>query len=289
MKLKPIVKDYIWGGDRLPREFGIGKGRVAEAWMCSFIKGDESSVGGLPVSKAFPRENWGSACRAFKEFPVLIKLIDAHDNLSVQVHPTNEYAACHGLSCGKTEMWYVVDAAKDAYIYLGFKRAVTEKECREAIATGKLTELLRKVPVKKGESYFVPAGTVHAIGKGCLMAEVQQSDDCTFRVFDYNRQGDDGKPRELHIEQALAVLNFSEYASPVFTGCLAACPAFTVQAVEEDEDENPFSYTSLLIVDGEGTLNGERVKKGESFLLAAGEPYELKGNLRAIKTTTMGR
>lgn len=289
MKLQPIVKDYIWGGNRLPREYGIGIGRVAEAWVCSFIAGDESKANGVPVSKAFPRAKWGSACRAFKEFPVLIKLIDAHDNLSVQVHPTDAYAALHGLSCGKTEMWYVVDATEGAYIYLGFKRAVTEKECREAIRKGTLTELLRKVPVKKGESYFVPAGTVHAIGKGCLVAEVQQSDDCTFRVFDYNRPDDDGKPRELHIEQALSVLNFSQYESPVFTGCLAACPAFMVQAVEEEEDENPFSYTSLLIVDGEGTLNGEPVRKGESFLLAAGEPYELRGSLRAIKTTTMGR
>ena len=289
MKLQPIVKDYIWGGTRLPDEYGIGAGRVAEAWVCSFIAGNESLVSGEPVSAKFPREKWGSACVAFGEFPILVKLIDAHSNLSVQVHPNDDYATAHGQAYGKTEMWYIVDAAKDAFIYLGFKRAVSEKECRAAIAEGTFTELLRKQPVKKGESYFVPAGTVHAIGAGCLIAEVQQSSDCTFRVFDYNRLGADGKPRPLHIEEALAVLNYSAYTPQSFTGCLAACPAFTVRAVSADEDANPFSYTSLLIVDGEGTLNGEKVKKGDSFLMAAGEHYTLKGNLRAIKANTMGR
>lgn len=289
MKLEPIVKDYIWGGTRLPDEYGIGQGRVAEAWTCSFIAGNESLVGGKPVTKKFTREMWGSACVAHSEFPILVKLIDADKNLSVQVHPGDDYAMAHGQAYGKTEMWYIVDAKADAFIYLGFKRAVTEQECRAAIKEGTFTELLYKQPVKKGESYFVPAGTVHAIGAGCLIAEVQQSSDCTFRVFDYNRLGSDGKPRQLHIEEALAVMHYGKYAPQSFTGCLAACPAFTVRAVREDEDENPFSYTSLLIVDGEGTLNGEAVKKGDSFLLAAGEHYFLRGNLRAIKANTMGR
>ena len=289
MKLEPIVKDYIWGGTRLPDEYGIGAGRVAEAWTCSFIAGNESLAGGVPVTKKFPREQWGSACVAFREFPILVKLIDADKNLSVQVHPTDEYAVAHGQAYGKTEMWYIVDAKEDAFIYLGFKRTVTEQECRTAIAAGTFTELLRKQPVKKGESYFVPAGTVHAIGAGCLIAEVQQSSDCTFRVFDYNRLGADGKPRPLHIEEALAVLDYRAFEPQVFTGCLAACPAFTVRAVCADEDENPFSYTALLIVDGEGTLNGEKVKKGDSFLFAAGEHYTLSGDLRAIKASTMGR
>ena len=289
MKVEPIVKDYIWGGTRLPDEYGIGKGRVAEAWVCSFIAGNESLVCGAPVTKKFTREHWGSACVAFSEFPILVKLIDANKNLSVQVHPDDEYATAHGQPYGKTEMWYVVDATKDAFIYLGFKQATSEQACRAAIQEGTFTELLRKQPVKKGESYFVPAGTVHAIGAGCLIAEVQQSSDCTFRVFDYNRLGADGKPRPLHIEQALAVMNYTAYTPQVFTGCLAACPSFTVQAVTEDEDENPFSYTSILIVDGEGTLGGERVKKGDSFLFAAGEHYSLRGSLRAIKATTMGR
>lgn len=289
MKLEPITKDYIWGGIRLPNEYGIGQGKVAEAWMCSFIAGSESLASGEPITKRFPREQWGSACRAFDAFPVLIKLIDAHSNLSVQVHPSDEYAAKNGQAFGKTEMWYIVDATKDAFLYLGFRKDVTERECRKAIAAGTFTELLRKVPVKKGESYFVPAGTVHAIGEGCLIAEVQQSSDCTFRVFDYNRTDANGKPRELHVEQALAVMDYHAFAPPVFRGCLAACPSFTVQEVHEDEDENPFSYTSLLILDGEGTLCGKSVKKGESHLFAAGEAYTLCGNVTALKTTTMGR
>ena len=289
MKLQPITKDYIWGGTRLPDEYGIGDGNVAEAWMCSFVAGNESLVDGEPITKKFTREKWGSACVAFSEFPVLVKLIDANKDLSVQVHPTDDYAITHGQAYGKTEMWYIVDATPDAYIYLGFNRDVTEKECRGAIDEGTFTDLLRKQPVKKGESYFVPAGTVHAIGAGCLIAEVQQSSDCTFRVYDYNRLGADGKPRQLHVEQALEVMQYSKYVPQRFTGCLAACPSFTVWAVGEDEDENPFSYTSLLIVDGEGTLNGEKVKKGDSFLFAAGERYELKGKVKAIKANTMGR
>lgn len=287
--LTPVTKDYIWGGQRLPREYGIGSGNVAEAWMCSFVPGSESTVFGAPVSGVFTRAQWGSACRAFKEFPVLIKLIDAAKDLSVQVHPSDAYARSKGFTFGKTEMWYIIDAAPDAFIYLGFARDTSRDECKEAIEQGTFVQLLHKIPVQKGQSYFVPAGTVHAIGAGCLIAEVQQTGDLTYRVFDYNRVGADGKPRQLHIEDALNVLDYSAYAPTEFQGCLAACPNFTVRKVHACADENVFSYTHLLIVEGEGTLCGNSAKKGDSFLIGAGEPYELCGDVTAICTTTLGR
>lgn len=292
-KLTPATKDYIWGGDRLKTKYGIGDtARVAEGWMLSFHPdGECRTEDGTPISQAATRKDWGRACDGFPFFPTLVKLIDAADNLSVQVHPSDTYALQNENSYGKTETWYIVDAQEGAGIYLGFRRDVSEQELRAAIEAGTLCDLLNFQPVKKGECYFIEAGTVHAIGKGCLIAEVQQNSNLTYRVFDFNRVGADGKPRALHVEKALAVSRRTAFSPVTFEGdVLAKCPYFTVTKKCGDfSGRNEDSYTSLLVLDGEGTLCGKTVRVGESWFVPAGIAYEVKGNATVLVTVTEGK
>lgn len=290
-KLVPATKDYIWGGTQLKTRYGLGDtAKVAEAWMLSFHPDGESKTqDGTPISQAVTRKDWGDACSDFPFFPTLVKLIDAADNLSVQVHPSDEYALCNEGQYGKTEMWYIVDAAEGAGIFLGFNRDVSAEEYRAAIAAGKLESILNFVPVHKGESYFIPSGTVHAIGKGCLIAEVQQSSNLTYRVFDYNRLGADGRPRALHVEKAVAVSNLHKFTPTVFAGdVIAACKYFTVRRIAGDLRAcNAHSYTSLLVLQGAGTINGQACKAGDSFFVPAGATYALAGkDMITLQTTT---
>lgn len=176
-KSSPIFKDYIWGGTRLKEEYGkiTDLPRVAESWELT-------------------------------DGPALIKLIDARENLSVQVHPDDEYARLHENGTGKTEMWVILESEPGAFIYFGFNREIGRDELRRRVEDGTLTETLRILPVRRGDVVFIPAGTIHAIGSGIVLAEVQQNSDLTYRVFDFNRLGADGKPRELHIDKALDVI-----------------------------------------------------------------------------------
>ena len=211
--LKAPCKDYLWGGNRL-REFGkeSDADKIAESWELSCHPDGESVIASgdyagmtLPAFLAAHPEAAGESCRDFERFPVLIKLIDAHDNLSVQVHPDDAYALAHEGEYGKTEMWYIVDAEPGAELLYGFARDVTKEEFRRAIEENTLLDLVRHVPVRPGDVFFIPAGTLHAIGKGILIAEIQQNSNTTYRVYDYGRVGKDGKPRELHIAKALDV------------------------------------------------------------------------------------
>ncbi len=228
----------------------------------------------------------GTHCLRFPYFPVLIKLIDAYDNLSVQVHPDDAYARRVENEFGKTECWYVLDAADGAELIYGFKEAITKDDFKNAIEAGTLLDRLNRVKIKKGDLLFIEAGTVHAIGKGALIAEIQQNSNCTYRVYDYGRLGKDGKPRELHIEKAVdvsvtappkyAVKPFGEeeaHGGYVFQ-LLTKCDLFTVEhydvgnSVTLSADETSFCH--LLIIDGDGTVNGRAAKKGDSFLVPAG-------------------
>ena len=217
-----------------------------------------------------------------KRFPLLIKLIDAEDDLSIQVHPDDEYAAAHTDDLGKTEMWYIVDAAPDAKIIYGLKRHYTAEELRMAIAAGTLPQMMNYIPVKKGEVYFIPSGTVHAICRGLLIAEIQQNSNITYRVYDYNRRGADGKPRALHVEDALAViekipdpLSRRAESDPV-QGMLAKCGFFTVyhKTGAFSMAAGTESFIHLLCLDGSATLTwqGGEVSlcKGESVFIPAG-------------------
>ncbi|MCQ2799390.1 MAG: hypothetical protein MJ228_01330 [Bacilli bacterium] len=169
-----------------------------------------------------------------KPFPLLIKYIDAGDNLSIQVHPDDEYARKVENDNGKDEMWYIVSAKPGALIYIGWKEDTDREEVKKRIESNAIEELLNKIYVKLGDSFFIEAGTVHAIGKGCLVAEIHQSSNVTYRLYDYGRLGGGGKPRELHISKALDVLKYAKYEVPAHAsfGLLAMCPTFKVRKHE---------------------------------------------------------
>lgn len=222
--LSPIGKDYLWGGTRLKEDYAknIDLDPLAETWECSTHPDGLSTVASgefkgqtlAQVLKKHP-EFLGTHPRTKGELPILIKMIDARKDLSVQVHPNDSYAweYEHGQQ-GKTEMWYVLDAAKDAKLVYGFRNTVTPQQVRKSIETGTIEKYLQKVPVKKDDVFFVPAGCVHAIGAGALIVEVQQSSNLTYRLYDYGRTDKDGKQRALHVDKALAVADLSGSAEP---------------------------------------------------------------------------
>ena len=290
LKLGMITKKIIWGGERLAREYGKGTPgeKIAESWeLTDRADGVNTIVGGtfdgmllsdyLNAHKDEVKKGWDG-----ERFPLLIKLIDAEADLSIQVHPDDEYAAAHTTDLGKTEMWYIVDAAPDARIIYGLKKKYSAAEVRAAIENGTLEELMNYVPVKKGETYFIPSGMVHAICRGILIAEIQQNSNITYRVYDYNRRGADGKLRELHVDDALDVIDKIEDPSAVRAdaneelGIIAKCGYFTVYHFEKafTMTATEESFVHLLCLGGEAviTWNGGEmnIKKGESVYIPAG-------------------
>ncbi len=309
LKLKPSCKDYIWGGSRLKKEYGIGyDGEVlAEAWELSCHPDGpyyivNSRYAGKTLQQYIDEEGkevLGTHCRRFRNFPILTKFIDAKDNLSIQVHPDNRYALKNEGQYGKTEMWYVMDAGKDAFLYYGFKKEISREEFARRIQEDTLLEVLNAVPVQKGDVLFIESGTIHAIGKNILIAEIQQNSNITYRVYDYGRVGKDGKKRDLHIEKALAVTN----RIPIIKDNsgyphVADCDYFTVDKLNLDGKVmqkltgkvSEESFASILILDGEGTISNQgeilNYKKGDSFFLPAGSgKYTIKGTCDALITT----
>lgn len=222
--LRPAGKDYLWGGNRLNDEFakGIDMTPLAETWECSTHPDGTSRIEGgqhdgrllSNVLREHP-EYLGTHPRTKDELPILIKLIDAKRDLSVQVHPDDDYAREHeNGSLGKTEMWYVLDATKDASLIYGFYHDMDRETLRRSLEAGTVEKYLQKVPIRKNDVFYIEAGMVHAIGAGALIAEIQESSNLTYRMYDYNRTDKNGKPRELHIEKALEVANLKGSASP---------------------------------------------------------------------------
>ena len=222
--LRPSGKDYLWGGQRLNTEFekNIEMNPLAETWECSthpdgpsyIASGEFEGQSLVDVIKANP-EFLGTRHEGAEELPILIKFIDAKSDLSVQVHPYDEYAKEHeNGQLGKTEMWYVLDASKDAKLVYGLLQDSTENEIRDAISTGTLNKYLQFVPVKKDDLFFIQSGTIHAIGAGCLIAEIQENSNLTYRLYDYDRIGKDGKKRPLHVDKAMKVANLKSSAEP---------------------------------------------------------------------------
>ena len=222
---------------------------------------------------------------------MLIKFIDAKDNLSVQVHPSDEYTLANENSFGKTEMWYIVEVEQGAGIYLGFNRDVSKEEYETAIKEKRLTELLNFYEVKAGECYFIPSGTIHAIGKGCLICEIQQNSNLTYRVYDYGRKDKNGDTRELHIDKALKVTNLNKFEPITFEDCLGKCEYFTVQKYKIDSEillyADEKSFHCLTCVQGNGFIENTRIEQGDSFFVPANYGnYLLKGNMDIILTKT---
>lgn len=280
-KLKSELKDYIWGGKKLfTYGFKSDKDKIAEAWALSFHKdGMNRLADGTPVSEAFTKAELGKNAEKFKDFPVLVKFIDSADNLSVQVHPSDEFALKHENSFGKTEVWYVLEREEGAGLYVGFKRDITKDEFLSAAKDGSILSLMNFFRVEKGESYFIPSGTVHAIGKGCTVCEVQQNSNITYRVYDYGRVGADGKPRELHLEKAAQVADLKKYSPVKFEfPVIAECDYFCALSRKGDctvgRDD---SFCGVTVVDGTGSVDGEEAKKGDSFFVPAGRKAEVKG------------
>ena len=311
IKLLPYVSETIWGGKKLIEEYGVEteKSNAAEGWMLSCHEAGSSTVAnGVFAGKTFAdvvKENpvlCGKNAGNFEDFPILIKFIDAMDNLSVQVHPTKEYCELTGKGQSKTECWYIIDCEEDAGLILGFKDKISPEEFKAAIANNTLTDYVETVKVKKGDFFFIDSGTLHAICKGILLAEVQESSNTTYRIYDYNRVGADGKPRELHVEDGAAVTKLEKYSQPDFSNpaldtderrLLADCPLFKVWKLDIDGEidgvAGEASFVSLLIMDGEGTLEacGETLslKKGDSiFIPANAGKYKLSGKLEIIET-----
>ena len=194
IKLTPSCKDYLWGGSRLRTDFGVQSDLdpLAEAWVLSCHPDGPSYLPDgttLADYAAAHPEALGTDCAKFEQFPTLIKFIDAKNNLSIQAHPSNDYALKNEHQYGKTEMWYVLDCEPDAFLYYGFDHEISKAEFAERIQNHTLTEVLNTVPVHKGDSFFIPSGTLHAIGKGIVVAEVQQNSNVTYRVYDYAAWG----------------------------------------------------------------------------------------------------
>ena len=285
LKLKPALKDYLWGGTRLKTEYKMESDleKVAEAWVLSTHKDGPSIVlNGELCGKTLTEavEIFGTDClgkngKKFSYFPILIKLIDAKDDLSVQVHPNDEYALKVEGEYGKTEMWYIVDCEEGAALYYGFKEEISKEEFRKKIADNTITDVLNRVPVKKGDVFFIPSGTIHAIGKGILIAEIQQNSNTTYRVCDYGRLGADGKPRPLHIDKAVEVTNLTPppKTEGLTAGTLAECEYFKVRLFNSDEQKeievDNSSFTSLLCLEGEVSFDGVTLVKGDCAFIPA--------------------
>ena len=298
-KLTAALKDNIWGGNKL-REYGkeSDKDRIAESWELSFTAGGEAKIeDGREMTAAFPRETWGTACEKFHAFPVLTKFIDAREKLSVQVHPSDEYALANEGQFGKTEMWYVVDAEEGAGLYMGLERECDKDEFARAVADGTVEELLSFKTVKPGDVYFIPSGTIHAIGAGVVIFEIQQNSTLTYRLYDYMRRDKEGNLRELHVDKAMKVSLLEPYRESEFDtddkSVIGKCEYFETKKYSLNFTKQTFnvennSYLSITCVKGEGTIEGEKITRGDTFFIPAGEgEVTVEGNLDIIAVRTV--
>lgn len=309
LRLAPAYKDYLWGGNQLKTRFykETEKEIVAESWELSTHSAGESTISqgifaGLTLREYIERAGkkvLGWKCEPFTEFPLLIKFIDAKQRLSIQIHPDDAYALSVEGEYGKNEMWYILDAKEDAFVYLGFNKDVTEQECRKRILEGTLEEVLRKVPVKQGDVVFVEAGTIHAINEGILVLEIQQSSNATYRLYDYNRTDKNGRKRELHLDKAFANMKFEQCMentlpagkAQVFKAykkqLLGQCKYFSaylyeVESCGEINFDNS-SFCSIIFIRGTGKLvTANQIlsfKPGDSFFVPAGRKIlRIEGN-----------
>ncbi len=295
LKLTPVLKSAIWGGHRIFDTFSVGKAdeESAEAWMLTLRPDgvnriENGEAAGMTLADYANAVGMPALCES-EEFPLLIKIIDANDRLSVQVHPDDAYAAAHGLDAGKTEMWYVLDAEPGATLVSGLKDGVSAEDMRRAVENGTCEKLLNAVPVQKGDCFYIPAGLVHAIGRGILIAEIQQNSNTTYRLYDYDRVGTDGKKRELHIEKGVEVIKtaFDDTSvsvcqtvtdEPNFTEkILCRSPFFEAKSVTLSDGRSftlSESMTHVLCVNGEGGLSCDGtvypIRRGEAYLIPAG-------------------
>ena len=296
LKLSYITKTALWAGKKLKTDFGkvSEHDTVSESWELS-VREDEMSritngdAKGMTLAEYFEAAGYGCVSPAFKRgdrFPLLVKLIDASDMLSIQVHPNDDYALSVEGESGKTEMWYIVDAEKGATLVYGLRDGVTSDDFLRAVKENEISKVINTVPVSKGDTYFIPAGMLHAIGAGILVAEIQQNSDLTYRVYDFDRRDKNGEPRALHTDKALAVtrpyseseinaLRFSKGATDSEGELLASSEHFKARRLCVDGRASLAvsnkSFLSLLCIDGEGEI----VHSGVSYSISRGDSYFL--------------
>ena len=298
LKFEPIIKQRLWGGNKLGTILNkaITGQNMGESWEVSGVPGDISIVSNGPLKgvdlqqliERFGPDLLGEAVyqRFGKEFPILIKFIDADRDLSIQLHPNDELAQERHQSAGKTEMWYIMEAAEDANLILGFNKDISPEEYKSALENGRLLELIHRESVKPGDAYFIKAGTVHAIGGGILLAEIQQTSDITYRIYDYDRRDNDGNLRELHTDLALEAIDYQRNEDRKIrydrdigqVNKLLHSPYFKTNFIELSENSkrnlaNIDSFTIYICLTGKATLFSENgtitLLRGDTALVPA--------------------
>ena len=296
VKLKPAIKDYVWGGNYFQSfNKGLGFDRVSECWELSLRDSDSSIIASGPdtgklLVDIITKEDVGPIQDRFPYFPLLIKLIDAKENLSVQVHPSDEYALKNENSFGKSEMWHIISADEGCGLYVGLNNNYTRDDLEKALNDGTILNYLNFFKAKPGDTFIINPGTIHAIGKGIRLIEIQQNSNLTYRLYDYHRLDQFGYPRELHIEKALEVINYQKY-EPVKSGNEILCDNqyFTVKEISFDKEliikANEESFISFTFLEGEGTVNDIEYKQFDTFFLPYKKECVIKGKGKVVIST----
>lgn len=313
-KFEPLLKQTLWGGDKIIpfKHLNTQTERVGESWEISGVKDNETIVANGPdkgkslnqlvceqKAKLVGEENYQ---RFGDEFPLLVKFIDARQDLSIQVHPNDETAHRLGKPRGKTEMWYILESAPGAHLYNGLKKKITPEEYEQMVANDTIVDALARYEIKEGDVFYIPAGRIHAIGSGCFVTEIQETSDVTFRIYDYKRKDKDGNYRELHTKEAAQSIDFTVlpnyragYEPILNEGVqLVECPYFTTAVYDLTEpmtlDYSELdSFVILIAVKGEGTIkaNGEEMtfKMGDTILLpATTTEVKIEGTIKFLET-----
>ena len=310
LKFYPILKERLWGGTKLGTLLGkeLKSDLIGESWELSGVTGDVSIVANgsfkgtalTDLINRFPEEILGKSVleRFGKEFPILIKFIDAQKDLSIQLHPNDELARKRHNSFGKTEMWYIMDADKDAELIIGFKEDISKETYVESLKNDTLTDLLNYENVKEGDAYFISAGKIHAIGAGVLIAEIQQTSDQTYRVYDYNRKDAQGNLRELHTELSIDAISYVKQddfkvgygQEENVSNPMVNCPYFKTNFISLNKNikfdvSDRDSFTIYMCLDGDVKIANDfgsiSIKKGETVLVPAITSHILLNSERA--------
>ena len=290
-ELIPPLKEYIWAGENLKKYKKTELGKISESWELSFLKGDETKLiydnQEITISEFIEKEEIKKYINP-KLKNLLVKLIDSSQSLSIQVHPSDEYALKYENSLGKTEMWIILEAEKDSYINLGFNKDVSKSNFPELIKDDSILKCLNKIYVKPGDVYLIKPGTIHAIGKGITLLEIQESSKLTYRVYDFNRVDNSGNKRELHVDKAMNVLNFSRLeVKNLKEEKEIKTEYFVVKGdVVNEEKEVAISKASIItVIDGEGKIDELNVSKYKSYLILPSKKLFLKGRFKYFLTS----
>lgn len=289
VKLSPVIKSYIWGGNYFQHfHKGNNEDIISELWELS-VRPDNSSViasgsdKGKLLIDVIKDEDIGPIVKSFPYFPLLIKLIDAKENLSVQVHPSDDYALKYENSFGKTEMWHIISNDEGAGLYVGLNKDYKREEIEDKLKDGSILDALNFFSVKAGDTFLINAGTIHAIGKGVRLIEIQQNSDLTYRLYDYKRKDKNGNERELHIDKALKVIDYHQYKNVTICGDnLAETAYFNVKRVkingEMNITANKNSFITFTFIEGEGMVDDIPYQKFDTFFLPYNKECKIKGD-----------